>query len=309
MRVSRGEAAGGHLRPQRLYPPGTDPRPKGRPRGIRDDHCHSLPKRGHPRGRISHPTPALPTASAGQRLRSPSTAAPPLLLTVWHSRVSVSAGSHSSLSLRSQCSSSGCSPPLSHTSMAVTSYGATPPTDPPLPCLPPAHPRRPAHATPPTPPTPMGCGAARSPFAAAADPGTALRPRPPQPPPPGVCGGRGRRVTPASCAPRPYRPAAAPRPHPAGRQSGTGARTVDGPRPNRRSVLAPRTAPAVECGRGLPRCVTRRRETPPPPRAANGASGPPGATGAPANAAATRLQPRAPHRPRRVRCVRAGGSG
>lgn len=64
-------------------------------------------------------------------LKPPPRAAP-ALLTVWPSRVSGSAGSHSSLSLRSQCSSGGCSP-LSHTSMAA-----------------PAAPR-PAHAAPTTP--------------------------------------------------------------------------------------------------------------------------------------------------------------
>lgn len=125
---------------------------------------------------------------------------------------------------------------------------------------------------------------------------------PPPPPPPGVCGHRGGRLTPASCAPRPRRPA------PAAEDRQSGARSAAGRRAAPQSALGPRTAPAVECGRGLPRRVTtggKRGDLPlpPVPRAANRAPGAPGATGEPANAAATRLQPpRAAPPPRRRAC-------
>lgn len=81
-----------------------------RPRGARGTH-HG-PQTGPPAA-ASQPSHPQPPGAA--RSRRP----PPRLLTVRLSSVSGSAGSHSSLSLRSQCSSGGCSPPLSHTSMAA----------------------------------------------------------------------------------------------------------------------------------------------------------------------------------------------
>lgn len=220
--LPRGHPAprrGGGRAPVGRRPPPAQHRPPPQG-GSRERLAQSLPRRPEtrpPTGGVS----AIPSPPS-RRLRpgtgpqeAPPTAAPPPLLTVWHSRVSGSAGSHSSLSLRSQCSSGGCSPPLSHTSMAAATNGAAPPANPPPPCLPLR--TRGGRLTP------------RRPLPWAAEPPAGRSPpryraEAASPPPAGVCGHRAGRATPASCAPRPHRPAAAPRPRSRGRQSALPAR-------------------------------------------------------------------------------------
>lgn len=119
--------------------------------------AQELPKPIFPKSVLRNPRNKRRAHQPG--LKPPPRAAP-ALLTVWPSRVSGSAGSHSSLSLRSQCSSGGCSP-LSHTSMAA-------------PAAPRPSSRRAAHS--------------HGPPAAA----TGAAPRPRSPPEPGVPGRAGR---------------------------------------------------------------------------------------------------------------------